>query len=373
MLRAFLGRRTCRFAQGGAIRRGPSRGTDDCLRPHRPRSEGSGQRYRGCAPDHEDRRQSGRAHGGGGVIRVRIPATTANLGPGFDAMGLALDLWNTFELRPSDAFSVETHGEGEGRLLTGRDNLVIETLISETMRLGMSPPEGAKVVCYNQIPPASGLGSSSTATLAGVLFAHAWARSKRGEDPSEIDLNSALERAVAIEGHGDNVAPALLGGFVVVMPDEAGVIVRQIPFAPITAVVCVPDYAYLTTQARAALPESYSRADAIHNIGRAMLVAEALRAEDDALLARALADRIHEPYRFPAVPGASAARDAAREAGAVAVALSGAGPGIIAFARSGYDRIGRAMNAAFAEAGLKSRYWILEATDQGTQIGRLPV
>ncbi|CAN5637063.1 homoserine kinase [soil metagenome] len=307
------------------------------------------------------------------MIRVRIPATTANLGPGFDAMGLALDLWNTFELRPCDEFVVETHGEGEGRLAAGRDNLVAETLIRESERLEVKPPEGARIVCYNQIPPASGLGSSSTATLAGVLFAHAWARAARSEDPSEIDLEAALERAVAIEGHGDNVAPALLGGFVVVMPDEGGVIVRGIPFAPITAVVCVPDYAYLTTQARAALPDTYSRADAIHNIGRAMLIAEALRAGDDTLLSRALADRIHEPYRFPTVPGASAAREAAREAGAVAVALSGAGPGVIAFARGGYDRIGRAMNAAFAEAGLKSRYWILDATDQGTHIGRLPV
>jgi len=308
------------------------------------------------------------------MIRVRIPATTANLGPGFDCMGLALDLWNTFELHPSEsAFRVEAHGEGANALATDSSNLVLSTLLSEIERLGVAPPKGATVVAHNTIPPASGLGSSSTATLAGLLFAHAWARHCAGEDPGEIDRQAVLERAVEIEGHGDNVAPALLGGFVIVVPDATGVLTQRIPYVPIKAVVCVPDYAYLTSQARAALPNSYSKSDSIFNIGRAMLVAEALRTGDDEMLARAMNDRIHEPYRFPAVPGAPEARTKAREAGAICVALSGAGPGVIAFARDGFDRIGRAMNSAFDGAGLRSRYWILDATEQGTLIGRLPV
>jgi homoserine kinase len=178
---------------------------------------------------------------------------------------------------------------------------------------------------------------------------------------------------VEIEGHGDNVAPALLGGFVIVVPDENGVLTQRIPYVPIKAVVCVPEFAYLTSEARAALPDSYSKADAVFNIGRAMLVAQALRNGDDEMLAGAMNDRIHEPYRFPAIPGASEARLEAKEAGAICVALSGAGPGIIAFAREGFDRIGRAMNGAFKHANLKSRYWVLDATDQGTHIGRLPV
>lgn len=308
------------------------------------------------------------------MIRVRIPATTANLGPGFDCMGLALDLWNTFELHPSnEGFKVEAHGEGANALPTDSSNLVLSTLRSEIDRLGVKPPNGATVITHNTIPPASGLGSSSTATLAGLLFAHAWARHCADEDPAEIDRNAVLERAVEIEGHGDNVAPALLGGFVIVVPDATGVLTQRIPYVPIKAVVCVPDYAYLTSQARAALPDSYSKADSIFNIGRAMLVAEALRTGDDGMLARAMNDRIHEQYRFPAIPGASAARTQARDAGAICVALSGAGPGVIAFARDGFDRIGRAMNSAFTEAGLHSRYWILDATEQGTLIGRLPV
>lgn len=306
------------------------------------------------------------------MIRVRIPATTANLGPGFDCMGLALDLWNTFELHlGGEGVHVETHGEGASWLPSDASNLTVAILRDE---LGDDAPRDFRVVCHNAVPAASGLGSSSTATLAGVLFAHALRSHARGEDPAAIDRAAVLDRAVAIEGHGDNVAPALLGGFVIVVPDEAaGVLVQRVPYLPIKTVVCVPDFRYLTSDARAALPASYSKADAIFNIGRAMLVAEALRSGDDAMLRAAMNDRIHEPYRLGAIPGAADAKAAAVEAGALCVALSGAGPGIVAFARDGYDRIGRSMKEAFAAAGLQSRYWILDATESGTHVGRLPV
>lgn len=308
------------------------------------------------------------------MIRVRIPATTANLGPGFDCMGLALDLWNTFELRTTgDSIRVLTHGEGADTLPTDANNLVVQTLQKECWALGHAPPRAFEVVIHNTVPAASGLGSSSTATLAGIVFAHAWVKFQQNGDPAELDRQTILEHAVAVEGHGDNVAPALLGGFVIVVPDGKHVLTQVIPYVPIKTVVCVPEFEYFTTDARRALPDQYSKQDAIFNIGRAMLVAEALRCGDDALLAQAMNDRIHEPYRFAAIPGASDAKTQALDAGAVCVALSGAGPGVIAFARDGYDRIGRAMKAAFAAAGLKSRYWVLDPTPQGTHIGRLPV
>lgn len=308
------------------------------------------------------------------MIRVRIPATTANLGPGFDCMGLALDLWNTFELHLcGDGFRVETHGEGQGLLPSDESNLVVQTMLSELDHLGCERPPGARVVAHNTVPCTSGLGSSSTATLAGLLFAHAVALAQAGRSPMEIDRQAVLERAVAWEGHGDNVVPALLGGFVIVVPDDGRVLTQRVPHVPVKTVVCVPDFHYPTSLARSVLPDSYSKPDAIFNIGRAMLVAEALRAGDDELLAKAMNDRIHEPYRVPSIPGAAQAKRAALEAGAICVTLSGAGPGLIAFARQGYDRIGRGMKTAFAEAGLSSRYWILDATDQGTHIGLLPV
>lgn len=291
-------------------------------------------------------------------------------------MGLALDLWNTFELhlgQGSGPITVETHGEGADSLPVDQSNLTVETMLSELKRNGIELNRSAKIVCHNTIPCASGLGSSSTAVLAGVLFAHSFVAARDLGDPAQIDREKALERAVAIEGHGDNVAPALLGGFVIVVPDDSGVITQRVPHVPTKTVVCVPDFLYLTSQARAALPTSYSKEDAIFNIGRAMLVAEALRFGDDELLARSMNDRIHEPYRIKDIPGAIEAREKAMESGAICVSLSGAGPSMIAFAREHYDRIGRAMKDAYTEAGLSSRYWILDATDQGAHVGRLPV
>ncbi len=310
------------------------------------------------------------------MIRVRIPATTANLGPGFDCMGLALDLWNSFELHLAPGpgpITVETHGEGAHILPTDHSNLTVETMLSELKRNGIGLTRGARIVCHNTIPCASGLGSSSTAVLAGVLFAHSLVAARDHGDPGAIDREIVLERAVAIEGHGDNVAPALLGGFVIVVPDQTGVITQRVPHVPVKTVVCVPDFLYLTSQARAALPLTYSKEDAVYNIGRAMLVAEALRFGNDELLARSMNDRIHEPYRIKDIPGAIEARVRAQDAGAISVSLSGAGPSMIAFAREHYDRIGRVMKEAYSEAGLDARYWILDATDQGTHIGRLPM
>ncbi|MEZ4300263.1 MAG: homoserine kinase [Polyangiaceae bacterium] len=308
------------------------------------------------------------------MIRVRIPATTANLGPGFDCMGLALDLWNTFELHTGgEGFRVSSFGEGAELLPKDHTNLIVSTMLEECARAGVSPPEGAEIVGHHTVPCGSGLGSSSTAVLAGVLFASAVRNAAAGKDPAELDEAAVLARAIDIEGHGDNVAPALLGGFVIVMPDESGVLTQRIPHVPIKVVVCVPDFEFPTSVARAALPASYSKQDAVFNIGRAMIVAEALRSGDDGMLARAMKDRIHEPYRLGKIPGALAARQAAMEAGAVSTALSGAGPGIIAFTRGAYDRIGRAMKAAFESAGLPSRYWILDVTERGTHVGRLAV
>jgi homoserine kinase len=308
------------------------------------------------------------------VIRVRIPATSANLGPGFDCMGVALDLWNTFELRMGgEGRRVVTFGEGADRLPKDETNLVATIFLSEARQFGVPEPESFEITVHNTVPAASGLGSSSTATLAGIFFAQAWRDHLAGLDPTGFSLEESLERAVALEGHGDNVAPALMGGFVVVVPDASGVLTKQVPFVPFKAVVCVPEYDYLTVDARKALPESYTKQDAIFNIGRALLVAEAFRAGEDELLAKAMADRIHEPYRLKAIPGAASALERAREAGAVAACLSGAGPGVVAFARSSFDRIGRAMKEEFSQAGLESRYWILDASPTGSHIGRLPV
>ncbi len=294
-------------------------------------------------------------------------------------MGLALNLWNSFELNLSGAageVSVVTHGEGSDWLAQDRSNLVAQTLIDETWPGMMPTDSGIEIVCRNDIPAASGLGSSSTATLAGLIFASALAaRAIHRDDPNAVlhavqaplNLQRVLDRAIKLEGHGDNVAPSLLGGLVLVV-SNGGNIVRHVQFAPTKVVVCVPNYRFLTVEARAALPGEFSKADAIHNIGHSLLVLEALRTGDLELLARAMGDRLHEPYRMPLIPGAIDAKRAALQAGAVAACLSGAGPGMLAFANAGHEQIGEAMVTAFKQAGLDARAWTLDAVTDGAKI-----
>ncbi len=309
------------------------------------------------------------------MIRIRVPATTANLGPGFDCMGLALDLWNSFEMHlRGQQIVVSVSGEGENSLATDDTNLIATTFCQELTRLALNPPPGVQFIVHNAVPCASGLGSSSTATLAGIMFAQAYAAFLEGKDPADIDRNETLRRSIEVEGHGDNVAPALLGGFVIVVPDESsGVLTQKVPHTKMKVVVCVPDFQYFTVDARKALPDSYSKYDAIFNIGRAMLVAEAFRSGNDELLRNAMNDRIHEPFRLKDIPGAVNVKSAALDAGALCVGLSGAGPGIVAFAREGFDRIGRAMKEAYQASGLDARYWILDTSEDGVHVGRLPV
>lgn len=301
------------------------------------------------------------------LLTVRIPATSANLGPGFDCMGLALDLWNTFELHRAERdqpIRVENHGEAAQRLPTDEAHLVASTLIDEARKAGVDARRGWSIVCRNDVPAGSGLGSSSTAVLAGLIFAEAVKPAGPGA-LTHGGLSPVLARACAIEGHGDNVAPAVLGGLVMVASHGAKFLTRRIDLPVLRVAVCVPEFNFLTSQARAALPTTYSRADAVFNIGHALLVAEALRVGDLGLLGRVMEDRIHETYRLPLVPGAEDAKRTALDHGAAAVALSGAGPGIIAFAQDGHDDIGGAMRRAFTEAGLPARSWVLSVSNRG--------
>lgn len=307
-------------------------------------------------------------------IEVRVPATSANLGPGFDSMGIALDLWNDFRLTLGaghDGITVVVSGEGEDSLPRDGEHLVLATLLAELHQAGVAAPTSLRLECINEIPSASGLGSSSSAVVAGLAMAAALiqsARSGRCIGPHEIDLHHVLSRAVEIEGHGDNVTPAIHGGLQVVYSHGDHYRNRAIPIPPMKVVVCVPNFAYLTSEARAALPSTISHADAVFNIGHAMLVVEALRGQDEALLSDALQDALHERYRIPSIPGATAARQAALDAGASAVCLSGAGPGLLAFARRGHDRIGEAMIRAFGASGRTARSWTLSATVGGLHV-----
>lgn len=308
------------------------------------------------------------------VLTIRIPATSANLGAGFDCIGMALELWNTFELyhvpEQKQRIVIESHGEAADRLPKDHTNTIARVLFEELDEtLGQTAPGPLRVVCRNEIPCGSGLGSSSTAVIAGLVFAHALARRELTRENADTLKRAVLSRAVEIEGHGDNVVPALLGGLVVVTRSANGrLMTHRVPMRKQRVVVCVPDFAFLTSKARAVLPPALPRYDAIHNIGHAVMTIEALRTGDMKLLAGAIDDKMHEPYRFPAIPGAIEARQAALDNGAFAACLSGAGPGILAFMDDNHERTGEAMKLCFAEAGLNARYWVLDIEESGAKI-----
>lgn len=303
-------------------------------------------------------------------VHVRVPATTANLGPGFDALGLALDLWNEaiFELDapnvnggPPIAVSLEGEGAGE---LPGDESNAIAAAASQVFGMTRESPRGLRIHCINRVPLGSGLGSSSAAMLTGMLGANALL----GEPFSSEQV---LKLAIEAEGHPDNVAPAMLGGLVASIVYDERVISLKLPAraqrAPIQATVVLPDFDFPTQAARAILPVQVARQDAIYNISRAVLVTEALRTGDLELLGQTMTDSLHQPYRLPLIPGAQDAIEAARRSGAAAVALSGAGPSLIAFSSRRRPDIGEAMRQAFAQAGMSSRVFLLKISRRGAE------
>lgn len=301
-------------------------------------------------------------------VRVRVPATTANLGPGFDALGMALDLWNETVWTPASdgEIRVTITGEGADVLPTDATNPIVAAALSLYERAGV-PCRGLRVHCVNRIPLGSGLGSSSAALVSGLLGANALL----GEPFSREEI---LRMAIETEGHPDNVAPAMLGGLVVSILYDGRVVSIKLPArahrAPIRATVVLPSLDFPTEYARSILPRTVDRQDAIYNISRSVLVVEALRTGDLEMLGKAMDDRLHQPYRLPLIPGALAAMEAARRAGAAAVALSGAGPSLIAFSTDWNPAIGEAMCREFERAGLSARVFHLRVSEKGARVIR---
>jgi homoserine kinase len=269
--------------------------------------------------------------------RVRVPATSANLGPGFDTLGLALALYDDVSARVApDGCQVAVTGQGAGELPTDETHLVVRAMRAAFDALGGQPP-GLAVDCVNRIPQARGLGSSSAAIVAGVQLARALVTG----GTQLLDEPGALRLAAQIEGHPDNVAPCLLGGFTIAWTESVAVPqtatgARAVALAPASAVqpvVFLPEERGLTTVARAALPATVPHVDAARNAGRAALLVHALTA-DPSLLLPATEDRLHQEYRASAAPATYALVNALRAAGVPAV-VSGAGPSVLAFGGPG--------------------------------------
>lgn len=295
-------------------------------------------------------------------VRVRVPATTANLGPGFDCLSLALDLWNEAEFRfEGEGVCMEIHGEGAEVLSQKPDNLILTAFYRLLRQVGAPAPRGLRLCVHNAIPVGSGLGSSASAVVAGLLAARTWSG-------VEIPLEQLVELAVSLEGHADNASAALYGGLTVSVNTSSGWLVERFEIAPLQVVVVLPQINLSTRSARLILPALLEHRDAVFNIGRSVLVTEALRTGDLDLLGRVMEDRLHQPYRLPLIPGAQDAMRAAREAGAAAVALSGAGPSLIAFPNQAPQSVADAMQAAFRKQGVPSRAFLLRTTLLGAQI-----
>ncbi len=297
-------------------------------------------------------------------FRILVPATTANLGPGFDCLGMALSLYNEIEVMPLDAPPdsaeiVEIEGEGSLELPCDDRNMIVYGMHRVFARAGITPPPFT-LRTINHIPMMSGLGSSSAAIVGGLVAGNELI----GRPFTRDDL---LTLATEMEGHPDNVGPALLGGLIVAVATASLPVITQVEVPPLQAVIVTPDLRVATDEARRILPPMLSRHDAIYNIGRAALVVQAFSKGDFDLLGRAMDDRLHQPYRKHLIKGYDDVVSAAKEAGASAVAISGSGPTLIAFAPDRHKAIAHEMRQAFAVHEINSRAWVLEVDRLGAR------
>lgn len=293
-------------------------------------------------------------------VRVVVPATSANLGPGFDALGLGLGLHDVVEARAtSGGLEVTVRGEGADRLPRSARHLVVRAMRATFAELG-GEPGGLSVSCTNRIPQGRGLGSSAAAVVAGVLAARALVPA----GPERLGAEAALALAARLEGHPDNVAPCLLGGLTVAWSTpDAGVRATRVDVHPgIRPVVCVPDAVLSTKAARGMLPATVPHVDAARTAGRAALLMEALTRRPD-LLFDATEDLLHQPYREEAMPATLDLVRGLRSKGLAAV-VSGAGPSVLVLARD--DEV------ATVEVPDGWDVRPLEVADRGARISALP-
>lgn len=295
-------------------------------------------------------------------ITVRVPASTANLGPAFDCLGLALDLWNETRVEVTgDRLVLEITGEGAETLPHDETNRIVQAMARVYDEVSEKLPKGLHISCMQRIPPGGGLGSSAAAAAAGLLAAN----TLLGQ-PQKLPY--LLQLGAELEGHADNLAAALLGGLVLVTQEATGPAVQKLDCATLSAVAITPEQWFTTKESRGALPKEVPLSDAVFNIGHSVQAVEALRNGDIAALANASQDRLHQPYRLPLIPGAAEALAAAQQAGAAA-ALSGAGPSLIAFVEEGREKaVAEALRAPFAEKGVKTQIYLLKSTAKGAEV-----
>jgi homoserine kinase len=298
-------------------------------------------------------------------IDVRVPASTANLGAGFDCLGLALEMYlhvrATVVSKPGARALARSRGIGASSALPSapEENLIFRAMRHTAEREGFRLPL-VRLAVQNDIPMASGLGSSAAATVAGVLLGFAVAG-------RAIVKDAALQYAAEVEGHTDNVAASLLGGLVVTAARADGSILGVQKRWPkmIRVVAVVPQFALETKKSRAVLRKTVSLSDAVYNLQRAALLVAALEERRYELLWEALQDRLHQVYRQALIPGLDDVLAIPRMPGLLGIALSGAGPSVVALATDRFEVIGKEIAGRFERRGLMATFQTLEVAQEG--------
>lgn len=294
-------------------------------------------------------------------VTVRVPATSANMGPGFDVLGMALDIWNRVQVRVSATPSVRVRGEGANELSTGTDNLIYRAAARLFDEISVPIPN-LTISCRNTIPLGRGLGSSAAAVVAGLVSANALCG-------STVPGTRLLELANDIEGHPDNVAPALLGGCQIVTLANEHLVTSEVPLpSGIRCVIYIPQKPMPTAESRAILGQRVSRKEAIFNLGRVALLVNALGQGRLEELMIATQDMLHQPARQRVFPAIKHVIKAAVKAGALAAFISGGGSSVLAITKGREITVGYEMSDAAHKAGAPGEFKITRPRRIGAQI-----
>ena len=298
-------------------------------------------------------------------LHVQIPATSANVGSGFDAVGIALTLYNDiyFSVQPEKTtIEIKIEGLGQDSIPTVfEDNMVGQAMLAVAEKAGRHLPGGVMTL-VNRIPPARGLGSSSAALIGGLILGDALTGAK-------LSKQEMLDIAAAMEGHPDNVAPALYGGLCASIITEAGTITNSIPVGDeLSFVVVSPDVEVSTADARKALPKTIDYKDAVFNVSRVSFLITSLFLKRYDELGKGLQDKLHVPYRIKLIPAGEKVLQAAVDAGAVGATISGSGSTLIAFVTADGEQVLASMIKTFKENGVTSHGYVLKSCPQGAAL-----
>ncbi|MGF1938064.1 MAG: homoserine kinase [Nostoc sp. ChiQUE02] len=296
-------------------------------------------------------------------VTVTVPATTANLGPGFDCIGAALKLYNEFKFTRLEegGLTIYVTGTEAERVQTDESNLLYQAFVKFYQHIEQTPPT-VKIEIKLGVPLARGLGSSATAIVGGLVAANQL-------EGTPMSQSQVMELAIAMEGHPDNVVPALLGGCRLAATSGAGWEICDLPWhKDVVPVVAIPNFELSTSEARGVLPTEVSRADAIFNTAHLGLLLRGLETGNGQWLKTALQDKLHQPYRKALIPGYDALNIAAVSAGAYGMVISGAGPTLLALADKLHsEAVEAAMLAAWQEEGITAEVRSLSLDTQGAK------